>query len=107
MKIKTMVNSEGEQQVSRIDLKLEVGYGDKGKQAVQNLIGIIERLSGCRQPEDVIMQWGVICGYALCCETFGILTEKSADELVEVAEKLADFNYERAKKEAEKGNNNN
>lgn len=102
MKIKSIINSEGKLQESRIDLKLEVGYGDKGKQVVQNIMVLIERLKDMETTEDVLIHFGSIYGYILCCEVSGILTEKSAGELAEVVRKLADIELARAK-QAEKG----
>lgn len=102
MKIKSIINSEGELQESRIDLKLEVGFGDKGKKVVQNLMAHIELLKDMETTEDVLIHFGSIYGYILCCEVSGILTEKSAGEVAEVVRKLANIELTRTK-EAEKG----
>lgn len=102
MKIKSIINREGELQESKVELKLEVGYGDKGKQVVQNLMMLIELLKGMETTEEVLIHFGTIYGYILCCENLGVLTEKSAGELAEVVKKLADIKLARAK-EAEKG----
>lgn len=96
MKIKTVVNNEGEQQRTRIEIPIEGNGGALGMHAVQGLVNLIGALKDQKTPKDVQEHWYIITGFASCCEYCNFLTEKSMDDLMHVAEELAENEYKRA-----------
>lgn len=102
MRVKTVINSRGEQQGSRIEIPLQGKGGALGIHAVENLTKLIDGLKSMEKPEDVIAHWYLISGFAMCCQCCGFLTEQSTDDLMHAVEALADIELVRAKA-AEKG----
>lgn len=90
MKSKTIVNGKGEPQATRIEIQIEGVGGELGKQAVINLTALINGLKDMKTERDVITHYYVICGFAICCNQCGFITEKSADDLMDMVEHLVD-----------------
>lgn len=103
MRAKTIINAKGEQQATRIEIPLEGGGGALGMNAVKGLTAMISRLKEEKTPEDIVDLWHMICGYAICCQTCGFLTEKSVDDLMHTVEVLAEIEIERAKQQTGEG----
>lgn len=90
MNVKTIVNSKGEPQVSKIMIPLEGGGGAAGKQAVTKLTERIENIKGAKTGEEVLIHYYAICGYGLCCMDCGFLTEKSLDDLMHLVQHIVE-----------------
>jgi len=97
MKIKTVINSKGEQQGSCVEIPVEGGGGALGMHAVQNLTSLIGGLDEKKTIKEITVHWYIICGFALCCHACGFLTEKSMDELMYTVEEIANDKLTAAK----------
>lgn len=102
MRSKTIINSKGEPQATRVEIPIEGGGGELGKLAVINLTALISGLKDMETQEDVIAHYYMICGFASCCQQCGFLSEKSTDDLMHMVEHLVDNELKRAEA-AEKG----
>lgn len=91
MKVKTIVNSKGEPQVSKIMIPLEGSGGETGKQAVLFLTRLIESIKETETQQQVVEYYYIITGYAICCKECGFLTEKSLDDLMHLVEHIVDL----------------
>lgn len=99
MKIRRIINGDGEMQTRYIEIPISVSGGAKGLLAIRDLSLLIENLKEMKTPDDIINWWGVICGYCLCCMRCGFLPEKDADDLMHVVEMIADDMLAKAKEE--------
>lgn len=103
MKVKTVINSKGEQMKSQIEIPLEGSGGELGKQAVMNLISLTDGLKNMKTVQDVAMHYYIIFGFAMCCQSCGFLTEKSTDDFLQMVDHLASNELVRAGEEAKGG----
>lgn len=99
MRAKTIVNSKGEPQAARIEIQIEGSEGTLGMQAVKNLTILINGLKDMKTEEELKTHIYMIYGYAVCCRHCGFMTEKSTDDLMNMAERLADNELIRIKEE--------
>lgn len=90
MNVKTIVNSKGEPQASKIMIPLEGSGGEKGKQAIVYLTRLITSIQETKAEEQVVEYYYIIAGYAICCKECGFLTEKSLDDLMHLVEHIVD-----------------
>ena len=84
-------------------IPIEGKGGELGRQMVINLMNLINGLKLQETEEDVIRHYYIICGFATCCEMSGFLTEESANDVMHVAEHLAEVEVERAQREGKGG----
>lgn len=105
MRSKTIVNGKGEPQATRIEIPIEGGGGELGKQAVINLTALINRFKHTKTGYDVLQHFYTVEGYTICCRDCGFLTEESAVSLLQMAEHLADNELTRIKEEQDKAGN--
>ena len=99
MRSKTLTNSKGEPQATRIEIPLEGIGGKLGQRAVINLTSLIDGLKNMKTEQEVVTHYHIICGFATCCEVCGFMTEKSTNDLMHMVEHLVE--YELARVEAE------
>lgn len=104
MKTKMIVNNEGEQQAVRVEIPIEGGGGELGQHAVTNLVALIGGLKDMETEEDLKTHFYMICGYASCCMNCGFMTEKSTDDVMHLAEHLAENEYIRLAGKTSAGN---
>lgn len=104
MRSKTIVNSKGEPQATRIEIPIEGSGGTLGKMAVINLTALISGLKEMKTEQDIIARYYMICGFAVCCQKCGFLTEKSTDDLMHITENLADNELARVAAEGKADN---
>lgn len=97
MRSRTIVNSKGERQKTRIEIQMEGSGGELGMQAVTDLTALIAGLKDMETEEELTRHIYMVYGYAACCQQCGFLTEKSTDELMQMAEFLADNELVRIK----------
>ena len=90
MRSKTIINSKGEPQATRIEIPIEGGGGALGMQAVTNLTALISGLKNMKTEQEVVAHYYTICGFAACCQQCGFMTEKSTDDLMHMVEHLVD-----------------
>lgn len=90
MRSKTIVNGKGEPQATRIEIPIEGAGGELGQQAVINLTTLINTLKDMKTEQEVVARYYTICGFAICCNQCGFITEKSADDLMNMVEHLVD-----------------
>lgn len=95
MNIKTIINSKGEAQASKILIPLEGSGGETGKQAVTYLTMLINSIKEAKTEQEVVEYFYVIAGYALCCKECRFLTEKSLDDLMHMVEHIVDMELSR------------
>lgn len=90
MEVKTIVNSKGEPQASKIMIPLEGSGGETGKQAIVFLTRLITSIQETKTEQQVVEYYYIIAGYAICCKECGFLTEKSLDDLMHLVEHIVD-----------------
>lgn len=90
MRTKTIVNSRGEPQATQIEIPIEGAGGELGKQAVINLTSLISGLKTMETEQDIVTHYHIICGFAICCQQCGFMTEKSTDDLMHMVEHLVE-----------------
>ena len=90
MRSKTIVNSKGEPQATRVEIPIQCGGGALGISAVANLTKLINGLENMKTERDIIAHFYIICGFATCCQLCGFMTEKSTDDLMNSVEHLVD-----------------
>lgn len=95
MKVKTIVNSKGEPQASKIVIPMEGSLGKTGKQAMTYLTMLINSIQETKTEEEIFEYYYIIAGYAICCKECGFLTEKSLDDLMHLLEHIIDIESER------------
>ena len=105
MRNKTIVNGKGKPQATRIEIPIEGGGGALGMQAVTNLTTLIGGLKDVKTEEELKTHIYMIYGYAACCQQCGFMTEKNTDDLMHMAECLADNELIRIKATQEKAGN--
>lgn len=102
MRVKTIVNGKGEPQAAEIAIPIEGTGGELGRKAVIGLTSLINGLKTMETEQDVITHYHIICGFAACCEVCGFMTEKSTNDVMHMAEHLAENELARVAA-AEKG----
>ncbi len=100
MKLKTIVNGQGEPQKTQVEIPVEGTGGELGIRATMNLTALISGLKNMKTGQDVITHYHIICGFATCCQVCGFLTEKSLNDIMHMTEYLAE--NELARVEAER-----
>ena len=103
MRSKTITNSKGEPQATRIEIPIEGAGGELGQRAVINLTSLIAGLKNMKTEQDIIAHYYMICGFAACCQQCGFMTEKSTDDLMHMVEHLTDNELARATAEGKGG----
>lgn len=101
MRIKTIVNGKREPREVRIEIPIKGGGGELGIMAVKNLTLLIQGLKAMETEEDLKTHIYMIYGYAACCQQCGFLTEESTNELMHMAEHLADNELIRIREEGD------
>ena len=90
MRSKTIINSKGEPQATRIEIPIKGAGGALGMQAVTNLTALISGLKNMKTEQEVVTHYHIICGFATCCEVCGFMTEKSTNDLMHMVEHLVE-----------------
>lgn len=90
MRSKTIINSKGELQGTRIEIPIEGAGGELGKRAVIDLTSLISELKTMKTKQEIITHYHIICGFAICCEVCGFMTEKSTNDLMHMVEHLVE-----------------
>lgn len=90
MRSKTIVNSKGELQETRIEIPIDGAGGELGQWAVTNLTQLIAGLQNMKTEREVVTHYHIICGFATCCEVCGFMTEKSTNDLMHLVEHLVE-----------------
>ncbi|MDE7445918.1 MAG: hypothetical protein K2N15_09510 [Lachnospiraceae bacterium] len=90
MRSKTIINSKGEPQATRVEIPIKGGGGALGMSAVVNLTKLINGLKNMNTERDIMAHYYIICGFATCCQLCGFMTEKSTDDLMHSVEHLVD-----------------
>lgn len=103
MRSKTITNSKGEPQATRIEIPIEGAGGVLGMQAVTKLTTLISGLKNTKTEYDIFQQFYTIQGYAMCCRDSGFLEHESTNDILKVAEHLADNELIRVQAEEAKG----
>lgn len=103
MRSKTIVNSKGEPQATRIEIPIEGAGGELGRRAVINLTSLIAGLKNMKTEQDVVTHYHIICGFAICCELCGLMTEKSTNDLMHMVEHLVENELARVEAEGKGG----
>lgn len=101
MRSKTIVNSKGEPQATRVEIPIKGVGGALGMSAVANLTKLINGLKNMKTEQDVITHYYIICGFATCCQLCGFMTEKSTDDLMHLVEHMVDNELVRVAAEGE------
>lgn len=104
MRSKTIVNGKGEPQETRIEIPLKGGGGVLGMQAVTKLTALISGLKNAKTEYDVLQHFYTIQGYAMCCRDSGFLEHESTNDILKMAEHLADNEINRIRAEGKAGN---
>lgn len=97
MKVKTIVNSRGERQKTQIDVEMKVKGGRTGITAVEGLLKLMEGFKETETEDEVFTHLCVASGYILCCRNCSFITGENADDLIQLADYLADNERERIK----------
>ena len=103
MRSKTIINSKGEPQATRIEIPIKGAGGALGMQAVKNLTLLIDRLKYTKTEFDVFQHYYTICGYIQCCRDCGFLTGDSPADMMKIAEHLVDNELIRVRAEGKGG----
>ena len=103
MRSKTIINSKGERQATRIEIPIEGAGGALGMQAVTNLTALISGLKNKKTEYDIFQQFYTIQGYAMCCRDSGFLEHESTNDILKMAEVLADNEIIRVRAEGKGG----
>lgn len=96
MKVKTVINSKGEQAGSRIEIPIEGAGGELDMHAVKCLVNIIGDLQNQKTPEEITAHLYIIHGFVLCCGCCGFLSKESLDDITNMAEEMAEIMYKKA-----------
>lgn len=99
MKIKAVADAKGEIAKTQIEIPIKGSGGSLGINAILNLTKLIEALKGLKTVDEVVHHWYVICGYAICCQQCGFITEESMDDLMHMVECLVDNELEKVNSE--------
>ena len=103
MRSKTIVNSKGERQATKIEIPIEGAGGALGMQAVKNLTVLINGLKHTKTEFDVFQHYYTICGYIQCCRDCGFLTGDSPADIMKIAEHFTDNELARVRAAEGKG----
>ena len=102
MRSKTIINSKGEPQATRIEITIKGAGGALGMQAVTKLTALISGLKN-KKEYDIFQQFYTIQGYAMCCRDSGFLEHESTNDILKMAEVLADNEIIRVRAEGKGG----
>lgn len=103
MRSKTIVNSKGDLQETRIEIPIDGTGGELGQRAVINLTQLINGLQNMKTERAVVTHYHIICGFATCCELCGFMTEKSTNDLMHLVEHLVENELARVEAEGKGG----
>ena len=99
MKNKIYVNEDETARIQEIRVPFTRKGGEKGKQSIEKLINLIQKLSEQPTPEKVEELYDQIIGYCLCCVDNEFIDKAGADELMAVVALLVAIEEERARRE--------
>lgn len=88
MRTRMMLDGKGNVQEMGIEVKVE-GQGELGKRAARLLAKHVERIQVMETEEELEIFTHAACGYILCCQELGLITEEGVDELAGAMEQLA------------------
>lgn len=103
MRSKTIINSKGEPQATRIEIPIKGAGGALGMQAVTKLTALISGLKNKKTEYDIFQQFYTIQGCAMCCRDSGFLEHESTNDILKMAEVLADNEIIRVQAEGKGG----
>lgn len=99
MRVKVEMNSKGEVKAHRIEIPIQGGGGELGQHAVAGLVSLISNLKEMKTERELEQLLSMVYGWGACCKHCGFLTEKSTDDVMHMAEELAEIESKRIEKE--------
>lgn len=99
MRVKVEMNSKGEVKAHRIEIPIQGGGGELGQHAVTGLVSLISGLKEMKTERELEQLLSMVYGWGACCKHCGFLTEKSTDDVMHMAEELAEIESKRIEKE--------
>lgn len=91
MRVKVEMNSKGEVKAHRIEIPIQGGGGELGQHAVTGLVSLISGLKEMKTERELEQLLSMVYGWGACCKHCGFLTEKSTDDVMHMAEELAEI----------------
>ena len=91
MRVKVEMNSKGEVKAHRIEIPIQGGGGELGQHAVAGLVSLISSLKEMKTERELEQLLSMVYGWGACCKYCGFLTEKSTDDVMHMAEELAEI----------------
>ena len=98
MNIRIKMGRDGEIQETQTAIPLKGAGGALGRYAVTKLTNLINALNEKKTERDIVTHYHIICGFAICCESCGFLTEESTDVVMHLVEQLVNKELERAER---------
>lgn len=104
MRVKVEMNSKGEVKAHRIEIPIQGGGGELGQHAVgqhavAGLVSLISSLKEMKTERELEQLLSMVYGWGACCQHCGFLTEKSTDDVMHMAEELAEIESKRIEEE--------
>lgn len=99
MRVKVEMNSKGEVKAHRIEIPIQGGGGELGQHAVTGLVSLISNLKEMKTERELERLLSMVYGWGACCQHCGFLTEKSTDDVMHMAEELAEIESKRIEEE--------
>jgi len=99
MRVKVEMNSKGEVKAHRIEIPIQGGGGELGQHAVAGLVSLISSLKEMKTEQELEQLLSVVYSWGACCKHCSFLTEKSTDDIIHMAEELAEIESKRIGKE--------
>ena len=89
----------GRKSKRNVVVPIQGGGGELGQHAVTGLVSLISGLKEMKTERELEQLLSMVYGWGACCKHCGFLTEKSTDDVMHMAEELAEIESKRIEKE--------